>query len=330
MSESPLHDQVCQLRYCRVVSALDTFPFTYRGAAYELRFTSPLFERGRGFVVHRVSDELVDHVDSGLLLWLLVYFGEDTLSPSQEVDTRLIYIRGDFTFAPQFFQRFLRACERFPGKSLPKWRRALFDRALTYFNAAVRGGLNYMPVNLGFFGMCLECIGNFHHGKRDAYFTLGNMRFLQVMRGRLRRYKEQPSYREATKRFERRMIQDVQLLHELRNAFYGHSLLHKTEDRRRLAGALRSWFQREVRSQSLTRISFPVSGLEAAVGREAPALYKLGLRACRTFLLMLLGFTRSLPFATHDFSVIGDLRIVRGAFPKADLASPTGPKEGSA
>jgi hypothetical protein len=209
--------------------------------------------------------------------------------------------------SPAFFHRFLRACERFPGKSHPKWRQSLAERALLYLNAAVRGGFNFMPLNLGFFGMCLECIGNFYASRREEYFTLGEKRFLRLLRTRLKRYKTRDVSRLSAKRFERVIIDDVELIHELRNAFYGHSLLHKTVDRRRLAIKLRTWFRRHVRPLSFARLSFPISGLEAAVGREGPALYKLGLRTCRTFVLMLLGFTQRLPFATHDFSVVGDL-----------------------
>jgi hypothetical protein len=37
-------------------------------------------------------------------------------------------------------------------------------------------------------------------------------------------------------------------------------------------------------------------------------LYKLGLRLNRLFLFLALGFSRSIPFATHDWRMLGDHR----------------------
>jgi hypothetical protein len=166
-----------------------------------------------------------------------------------------------------------------------------------------------MPLNLGFFGMCLETMGNFYDGRRKQYFTLGDFRFLQIMRTRLKRYKQRDASREVARRFESKIVQDLQLLHALRNAFYGHSLLHKPEDRKKLANHLRKWFGRQLKSETFAKASFPIAKLEMAVGNAAPALYKLGLRSCRLCILMLLRFSRNLPFASHDFSIIGDMRV---------------------
>lgn len=299
--------QICHFRYCRVVSPVESHPFTFKGEAHRLRFVAPEFETRYGISVERLSAS--SYIDSQLLLWLLVYFGEDTLEPFQEIDTSLIWERGDFQFDPHQFDRFIVACGRVPRASTPLWRTRLFERAILYLSMAVRTGVPLTPVNLGFFGMCLECIGNVHHGRRDRYFTLGDKRFLGVLHGRLARYKRLDQSRASAKRFQKVIIEDVELLHELRNAFYGHSLLHLGRDRARLAKVLRRWYGRQLKSKRFVELSFRVKNLEAGVVNAGPALYKVGLRLCRIFIWMMLGFSKPPPFASHDFSVIGDLRV---------------------
>lgn len=165
-----------------------------------------------------------------------------------------------------------------------------------------------MPMNLGFYGMCLECLGNVVHGRRDKYHTLGEKRFLSLLHKRLARYKRGERTRIQAKLFQKLVVQDVELLHELRNAYYGHSLLHLPKDRKRLAGALRRWYGRHSKSKRFPQRSFRIETLEVGVRNAGPALYKLGLRLCRIFLWMMLGFSKPPPFASHDFSVLGDLR----------------------
>jgi hypothetical protein len=177
-----------------------------------------------------------------------------------------------------------------------------------YLSVAVGAGFNLMPMSLGFFGMCLECIGNAHHGHRDKYFTLGEKRFLTVLQNRLKRYKLNPTSRSFAKGFERVVRQDAELLHVLRNAFYGHSLMHLAKDRQEVTRAMRSLYRRYGLSARFTNISFQSRRIESDVTREGPALYKIGLRICRLFIFMMLGRTTRIPFATHDFQLIGDLR----------------------
>ena len=303
-----MSSQVCHFRYCRVVSPVEHHSFNFGGESYQLHFVGPDFETRYGMSVERPAAKF-EHVDAKLLLWLLVYFGEDTLAPFQEVDTSRIWERGDFSFDPDQFDRFVAACERIPRASMPRWRTRLFERAVIYLSMAVRTGVWLVPVNLGFFGMCLECIGNVHHGRRDQYFKLGQKRFMGVLHNRLARYKKQEKSRASAKRFQKLVVEDVELLHELRNAFYGHSLLHLSSDRAQLARALRKWYGRQVKSKRFVKLSFRVHNLEAGVVNAGPALYKLGLRLCRIFIWMMLGFAKPPPFASHDFSVLGDLRV---------------------
>jgi hypothetical protein len=175
MPRISINEHVSQFRYCRIIPTADTVAFSYKGIAHELHFSSPHFETGSGVLVRRCSDSPpLGHIEGDLLLWLLVFFGEDLVAPHQEVDTRFIFMRGDFRFESRAFLRFIRACERFPSARLPAWRRALFRRALAYLSAAVRGGLEFMPLNLGFFGMCLETMGISTTGAENSILRLAN------------------------------------------------------------------------------------------------------------------------------------------------------------
>ena len=247
-------------------------------------------------------------VDINLFLWLSVYFGEDFIDPFQEEDTRFSINRGNFEFNGEFLLTFLKAVEKMPPKSFPKWKQQLFEKAITYFSVAVRSGINMMPLTIGFFAMSLECIGNIRHSKRDKHYTLGDKRFLELMKTRLKRYKLNQSYKESAKTFQRLVVQDVDLVHKIRNAYYGHSMLHLKKDRHQLTDVLRAWYLRSGHDKKFTNLSFRVSRIDDDITREAHGLYKVGLRTSRLFIFMLLGFTKSIPFASHDFLAIGDMR----------------------
>lgn len=163
-----------------------------------------------------------------------------------------------------------------------------------------------MPVTSGLFALSLECLGNFDYGRRDKYFTFGEKKFLSRFRQSLAAGKRDPARREQTRRFEKFVIQDVELLHDLRNAFYGHSLMHLQKDRVKLAESLRRWYIREGFSSSFAQRSFPVARLENSLTSEFWPLYKIGLRTSRLFLGLAYRCT-SMPFASHDFAILGDL-----------------------
>ena len=242
------------------------------------------------------------------MLWLSVYFGEDFIEPFPEEDTRFSYNRGDFKLDTDNLSKFLKTTERLPPKSFPKWKKQLFDKAITYYSVAIRSGINMMPLTLGFFAMSLECIGNIRHGKRDKHFTLGDKRFLELMNTRLKRYKLNQKYKETAKTFQKLVIKDVELVHKIRNAYYGHSMLHLQKDRSQITEVLRAWYLRSGHDKKFTNISFRANRIDNDIAREAHGLYKVGLRTSRLFIFMLLGFTKTIPFATHDYLAIGDMR----------------------
>ena len=234
-------------------------------------------------------------------------FGEDFLSPFQEVDTRFNHTRGDFSFNAEMFDVFIRACERLPRKSSPKWKSELLERAITYYTIGVRSGIDMMPMNFGFFGMCLECLGNVAYGKRDKHYTLGDKQFLSILRARLVKSKQNPATKDKARALEKSVIHDIELTNKLRNMYYGHSLLHLTKDRRELRDILRKWYRKSGHSTKFAELTFKLERIDDDVTREAWGLYKVGLRICQLFIFMVLGIPKSIPVATHDFSTIGDL-----------------------
>jgi hypothetical protein len=296
---------IVHLKNCRIVSGEEIFSFSYLETPYKLIFSSENFDDNKGIVV--VNEEN-GQIDINLLLWLSVYFGEDFIEPFQEEDTRFSYNRGGFEFNANNLSKFLQTTEKMPPKSFPKWKKQLFDKAIIYYSVAVRSGINMMPLTIGFFGMSLECIGNIRHGKRDKHFTLGDKRFLELINTRLKRYKLNQKYKETAKTFQKLIIKDVELVHIIRNAYYGHSMLHLQKDRRQLTEALRAWYLRSGHDKKFTNISFRINRIDNDIIREAHGLYKVGLRTCRLFIFMLLGFAKSIPFATHDYLAIGDMR----------------------
>ena len=302
---SNFSEKVVHLRYCRIVAADETMTVRFEGVEYTLSFVDARFVPQKGFVVGRASQDVIT---PDFLLWLSLYIGEDAIDPFQEVDTRFVNTRGDFRIDQKSLQQFFAAAERAKHRRWPRWKRELFDNALIYFSAAVRSGVNMMPLNLGFFALSLECLGNVRYGKRDKHFTFGDQHFLGTLTARLAKLKADPAKKPGVRAFEKRLKADVQLLMNLRNAFYGHSLLHLQKDRSRLVTELRAWAMRYGYEPRLANVTFKPDNLKNGIVQKAWALYKLGLRLNRLFLFFALGFSRKVPFATHDFHILADHR----------------------
>ena len=275
------------------------------GNEYKLCFSDDRFPPQKGLMISRLNGE---SISSDFLLWLSVYIGEDFLDPFQEIDTRFVWHRGDFSINEKDFRQFLSAAERAAGRSWPRWKHDLLDYALAYYSAAIRAGVNYMPINLGLFALSLECLGNFRYGKRDKHFTFGDRYFMNLLTARLVNLKRNPSEKVKVRAFEKRLRHDIDFLNHLRNAFYGHSLLHLAKDRHRLVVALRGWAIRYGFSKKFANTSFRAYRLNDDIVRASDGLYKLGLRLNRLFIFLALGFSAKIPFATHDFQIIGDHR----------------------
>lgn len=300
-----LNEKLVHLRYCRLVCRDQSFSVSFSGQEYLLSFQDARFATQKGYLITRVDGE---PVESDFLLWLSVYLGEDAIAPHQEVDTRFVWYRGDLHLDQVQLQTFLVAAARARKRRWPRWKRDLFDMAIIYFSAAVRAGVNMMPITLGLFALSLECLGNVKYGKRDRHHTFGDKQFMRLLSNRLAPLKRDPAKRDAAKALQKRLAADIDLLNHLRNAFYGHSLLHLRQDRVRLVSLLKKWYLRNGHKGPFTNLSFRSTRVFDDVGRESDALYKLGLRLNRLFLFLAVGFLKSVPFATHDWHVLGDLR----------------------
>ncbi len=300
-----LHEKICHLRYCRLISKSESVTVRFENTEYRLLLVDERFPSQKGLTILRSDGEFIS---PDFLLWLSIYIGEDLLDPFQEVDTRFVWHRGYFSIGEKDLQRFLHAAERALHRSWPAWKRDLFDSALVYFSGAIRAGVNYMPINLGLFALSLECLGNVRYGKRDKHFTFGDRHFMNLLTPRLAPIKRDPAKKLQVKAFEKRLKSDLDFLNHLRNAFYGHSLLHLAVDRRRLVDELRKWAIRSGCSKKFATLSFRYARVKDDIVRESFGLYKLGLRLNRLFIFLALGFSAKIPFATHDFQMFGDMR----------------------
>ncbi|PHH40226.1 hypothetical protein CRX57_08585 [Pseudomonas putida] len=243
-----------------------------------------------------------------LLLWLSVYFGEDFIEPSPSVDTRYSNNRGEFKLDIKNLKVFLKAAEKMPSKSYPLWKKRLFDNVVTYYSVALRSGVNMMPLTMGFFGMSMECVGNLLCGKSDKYYTLGTYKFNTLINARFKRYKKNPNHAGRIKRWQKFINGDTALVHALRNAFYGHSLLHLNKDRKEITDSLRDWLVRAGYSKKDAAQCIKRKRVEDTIQVYAAPLYKVGLRSSRMLIFMLLGFTTSIPLAEYDYWAMTPLR----------------------
>jgi hypothetical protein len=296
-------EKLVHLRYTNLVNT-DEIGLFWEGKNFRLIFQDPSFECGKAYLIKGLEDI---SIPVNLLLWLSVYIGEDAVDPNRNKDTRFNHTRGSFTINPSDLTNFLSAAKRMESRKWPKWRLELSTNALIYYSVAVRAGIDMMPLSMGFFGLSLECIGNVRYGKRDKHYTLGEKIFKQYLTVRLAKAKRDPTKKDSIKKFEKSIHSDIELINQLRNAFYGHSLLHIEKDRKTLVKSLQDWSIRNGHSEQFAKISFISSRLRDQVGINSHSLYKVGLRVNRIFLFLYLGIYSKVPIATHDFSSVGNM-----------------------
>jgi hypothetical protein len=298
-----INSNLVHIKHCRLSFRDQQVSVAFRNVTYFLIFESEKFHSGKGVIVQGPSGKPVDH---NFLTWLSVYFGEDFLNPAQEVDTRYSHNRGTFNVDQRDIQRFMSAASRFPRSSHPKWKEQLIEYALIYFTMALRSGLEYMPVTIGFFGVSLECVGNIVHEQPNDYQMLGALRFKDLINRRFSRYKRNQKTKYEIKRFQKYIEADIELILLIRNMCYGHLQLHTIKGRMRIVSALRDWYIRAGSTKKHANWMFKERRLETDLQVNAASLYKVGLRTNRLLIFMLLGFSRSIPFSTHDYLPTGD------------------------
>jgi hypothetical protein len=191
--------------------------------------------------------------------------------------------------------------ERLPSKSYPKWNQELFEMALSYYIIGLSSGIEMMPVNLGLFGLSIECLANVRYGKQNNYATLGEGRYKLLINERLKKYKKNPTYREQAKNFGKQLLEEFELLTSFRNNYYGHSLAHKKEVKKELTARLRSLYIRQGYETKYVRLTFRAHRIHEDIATEAHNIYKLGLKLNRLFFFYHLGITRDIPFASKDW-----------------------------
>lgn len=295
--------KIVYLHYCRLISDAEKYCVHFDGIDYEIIFKNNDLPEFKSYIIKRRDGQ---SIQTNFLIWLSVYIGEDAVEPFPELDTRFVSLRGNFKINEKSLQRFLNAALRAERRKWPKWKQELFNDAIVYFSAAARAGINMMPLNIGLFALSLECLGNVKCGRQNKHWNFGDRKFINILIAKLARSKRNDTEKVEIRRFEKMLHADIHIVNALRNAFYGHSLLHMKEDKEKLVRDLREWMVRDGYSRKFANISFRKSRVRDDVVRESFALYKLGLRINRLFLFMVLGFSRSIPFASHDWTMLGD------------------------
>lgn len=285
-------------KHCKLIAASKKLTFKYNGTMYELELVSENFDAGKGVILRNLSNEMIN---TQLLIWLSVYIGEDFIELNQKIDTRHSNNRGEFKLVVSDLENFLRATERASSRSYPKWKKRLFEHTINYYCVALRSGVEMMPLTMGFFGMSMECVGNLVYGKNDNYFTLGKFSFNKMINTRFSRYKKSATHRADIKRWQSYINSDTKLVHVLRNAYYGHSLMHLKKDRTEVVSELRNWLVRAGHTKKDAAWWIKLDRLETDIQMQAAPLYKVGLRSSRLLIFMLLGFSTSIPFAEFDY-----------------------------
>jgi hypothetical protein len=301
--EDNLAKFVCHLRFCRLIYSETSFDLIYRSETYRIGFIDTEFEEGKGVsITWNINNKWYINFKQ----WLSIYVGEDFVDPFQEIDTRFNSYRGNFPIKRESLQMFLIFVENGEKKkSTPKWKTSLRESSVMYYMVGISLGVRYMPMSIGYFALSLECIGNFKYGKRDKHWTLGEKKFLALLAEVLVPHKKNPITREAARKFEKMVHADIGLLNEMRNAFYGHSLMHLQRDKSRIVKSLREWMIRNGFSSEHAKMHVPFGDIKIGIMASIPALYKLGLRLNRLFLFYSFGISDP-PFATHDFRYLAD------------------------
>lgn len=305
-----LNEKLSHFKYCKIgkierSNQRRKISFNYKGVSYTLNFSDSRIIKDCGYSLTRNDGKFVD---TDLLIWLSVYFGEDAVDPFSEPDSRFVSTRGTFDVYENHLQNFISKIEGFPRKSYPKWKQDLLNMALVYYSSGLRSGVNMMPISLGLFSVSLECLGNSLAKSHKINYSLGEKHFKGIILKRLKRYKQNVKYKESVKRFEKYMDRELEVIHVLRNSYYGHYLLYLPDNKRDVRKVLLNWYVRNGANKKFAKSSFKIKRIHEDVMRESHALYKVALKYNRLLIFYFLGYSQDIPFASHDFSLIGETR----------------------
>ena len=301
-----LNSQVIQFKFCYVGAKPYNTQFSWCGVRYKLMLPYCNYERNTEILLSP-SPDFSTSEGTRLLSWLSLYFGEDCFQHSTLTDARFCFNRGLFILDEENLQRYLDRVARLPYKSHALWRQRLFEKSVNYAVGAIRSGVTNMPVSMGLHAVSIEILANAYFGERTKYMTLGSSPFNRLLKEKLKSAKRGEKNRAAAKKFEKDVKADMVLLTDLRNATYGHEMLHVPDKAKKLQSELQKWCRRNGASAKTTSRVYNVSNMERTLVRDWPALYKLSLRQSRIFFFLYIGMIRSMPYATYDFSIVGDL-----------------------
>lgn len=295
---------IIHLKHCYIDNPESIWNVSYSEINYELRFTHGEFDAGK-VVVLASEKGIID--DTYFLAWLSVFFGEDFTDPFQNEDTRKSFNRGRFKANQQLLQEFLDAAFQKITNQPKGWEKDLFEKTINYYVVGLRSGTSMMPLTMGFFGLSMECIGNLVSDQNEKCHMLGSFRFKKLINNCFESFKKDKEHGENFRAWQKEIEADSELVHAIRNAVYGHSLLHIPKERQHLVAHLHKWLKRAGAPQEDADFWFKVERLELDLQVQSAGLYKVGLRSSRLLIFLYLGIVTYIPFAEHDYRPFGEI-----------------------
>ncbi len=298
-----MNNHIIHLKHCYIDNPQAIWNVSYYGVDYELKFTHETFDEGKIIIIRSE----IGFIDSNTFLsWLSVFFGEDCTDPFQRQDTRSSFNRGKLQASQKLLQDFLNAAF-LKEENIPTDRdKILFRQTMNYYLAGLRSGISMMPLTIGFFGLSMECVGNLVSDQNSEYHTLGSFAFEKLINKSFEPFKKDREHGKNYRTWQKYIKIDSKLVHFIRNAVYGHSLLHIPDERQKLVKNLHQWLKMAGASDKDAEFWFKAERLEIDFQTHAPGLYKIGLRSARLLIFLYLGIIDSIPFTEHDYHPFGE------------------------
>ncbi|HBK4691823.1 TPA: hypothetical protein LLS49_004967, partial [Serratia marcescens] len=285
-------------------NGLNLIDFVFKGRVYLIDFNDDRVEKGYGYCVKSIDG---NHVEWILLQWLTLYFGESADDPYAVRNNTYFLERGYQVFDKKVFLKFMVKVSKFPFSSYPEWRNELLRKSLAMYCVGVRLSVDYMPITVGCFALSIEGLSNAYLNDRHKYKMLGSKPYKKLINKRLMRLKRSKKNGEEARRFSKYIEQEIDVITEIRNAYYGHTLMHSTKERNKLISVMDTWavkhgWDRKNSKRKAYRSSMAEKNLG---GVHSGPICKLSMNTNRLLFFFYFNLIRDLPFTEHDFTLFG-------------------------
>lgn len=279
-----------------------SYRFLYQDREYIIDFHDSRVEFGLGYCVKSIDEK---PVESLLLQWLTVYFGESATASYATRNNTNYYERGYQTFDFRHFKKFIKKVSTFPFVSYTNWRNELIRKSLVVYCMGVELSINAMPITVGQFALSIEGISNAYLNHRSKYKTLGEKPYKKLLNTRLLRQKRSKKYGDYAKNFSKYIGQEIDVITEIRNKYCGHSLVHSKKERNQFIAVMNAWAVKHGwDSKNSRRKSYRTSIMEQTMQIHSNSLFKLSMNTNRLLFFYYLNLSPTI-FTEYDFTLFG-------------------------